>query len=60
VCHVYTIAGGSRSALKVSGPHRLVPTARRQRLVDEFAAVPGHAVLVAQIEAAGVELTVYV
>ncbi|MEU2913677.1 DEAD/DEAH box helicase [Streptomyces massasporeus] len=33
-----------------------VPPARRQRLVDEFAAVPGHAVLVAQIEAAGVGL----
>ncbi|MCY0940638.1 DEAD/DEAH box helicase [Streptomyces antarcticus] len=33
-----------------------VPPARRQRLVDEFAAVPGHAVLLAQIEAAGVGL----
>jgi SNF2 family DNA or RNA helicase len=33
-----------------------VPPARRQQLVDEFAAVPGHAVLVAQIEAAGVGL----
>ncbi|WP_405695813.1 DEAD/DEAH box helicase [Streptomyces coelicoflavus] len=30
--------------------------ARRQQLVDEFAAVPGHAVLVAQIQAAGVGL----
>ncbi|WP_442805564.1 hypothetical protein [Streptomyces sp. NBC_00385] len=43
---------GSRSALKVSGPHRQVPPARRQQLADEFAAVPGHAVLVAQIGAA--------
>lgn len=33
-----------------------VPPARRQQLVDEFSAVPGHAVLVAQIEAAGVGL----
>ncbi|MEV5984586.1 SNF2-related protein [Streptomyces sp. NPDC052051] len=33
-----------------------VPPARRQQSVDEFAAVPGHAVLVAQIEAAGVGL----
>ncbi|MFC8273336.1 DEAD/DEAH box helicase [Streptomyces sp. NPDC057271] len=33
-----------------------VPPARRQQLVDEFAAAPGHAVLVAQIEAAGVGL----
>ncbi|MFJ2762257.1 DEAD/DEAH box helicase [Streptomyces prasinus] len=33
-----------------------VPPARRQQWVDEFAAAPGHAVLVAQIEAAGVGL----
>jgi len=33
-----------------------VPAARRQRLVDEFAAAPGHAVLLAQIEAGGVGL----
>ncbi|MFD9477956.1 DEAD/DEAH box helicase [Streptomyces nojiriensis] len=33
-----------------------VPPARRQQVVDEFAAAPGHAVLVAQIEAAGVGL----
>ncbi|MDV9191055.1 DEAD/DEAH box helicase [Streptomyces sp. SR27] len=33
-----------------------VPPARRQQLVDEFAAEPGHAVLVAQIESAGVGL----
>ncbi|MFE7269428.1 DEAD/DEAH box helicase [Streptomyces sp. NPDC057623] len=33
-----------------------VPPARRQRLVDDFAAVAGHAVLLAQIEAGGVGL----
>lgn len=33
-----------------------VPPARRQQLVDEFAAVSGHAVLLAQIEAGGVGL----
>ncbi|TXS53274.1 DEAD/DEAH box helicase [Streptomyces sp. uw30] len=33
-----------------------VPPARRQQLVDEFAAAPGHAVLLAQIEAGGVGL----
>ncbi|MFJ8016479.1 DEAD/DEAH box helicase [Streptomyces sp. NPDC096339] len=33
-----------------------VPPAGRQRLVDEFAAVSGHAVLLAQIEAGGVGL----
>ncbi|MGP4049431.1 DEAD/DEAH box helicase [Streptomyces sp. 2A115] len=33
-----------------------VPAARRQRLVDEFAAAPGHAVLLCQIEAGGVGL----
>ncbi|MFD0317077.1 DEAD/DEAH box helicase [Streptomyces flavalbus] len=33
-----------------------LPPARRQRLVDDFAAVSGHAVLVAQIESAGVGL----
>ena len=33
-----------------------VPPARRQRLVDDFAAAPGHAVLLAQIEAGGVGL----
>lgn len=33
-----------------------VPPVRRQQLVDGFAAAPGHAVLVAQIEAAGVGL----
>ncbi|MFJ8492325.1 DEAD/DEAH box helicase [Streptomyces sp. NPDC094038] len=33
-----------------------VPAARRQRLVDDFAAAPGAAVLLAQIQAAGVGL----
>ncbi|MER5937737.1 DEAD/DEAH box helicase [Streptomyces sp. NPDC001928] len=33
-----------------------VPPTRRQQLVDEFAAAPGHAVLLAQIEAGGVGL----
>ncbi|MFE1413889.1 DEAD/DEAH box helicase [Streptomyces sp. NPDC058746] len=33
-----------------------VPPARRQQLVDEFAAVSGHAVMLAQIEAGGVGL----
>ncbi|MFC9267763.1 DEAD/DEAH box helicase [Streptomyces zhihengii] len=47
----------SESGGRVFGPlSGSVPPARRQRLVDEFAAVPGHAVLVAQIEAAGVGL----
>ncbi|GAB2443368.1 DEAD/DEAH box helicase [Streptomyces incanus] len=45
--------GGGQVFGPVSGS---VPPARRQYLVDEFAAVPGHAVLVAQIEAAGVGL----
>ncbi|MGW0827988.1 DEAD/DEAH box helicase [Streptomyces sp. NPDC002845] len=33
-----------------------VPPVRRQQLVDDFAAAPGHAVLLAQIEAGGVGL----
>ncbi|MGW6955377.1 DEAD/DEAH box helicase [Streptomyces chartreusis] len=33
-----------------------VPPARRQQLVDDFAEAPGHAVLLAQIEAGGVGL----
>ncbi|WP_151479300.1 DEAD/DEAH box helicase [Streptomyces albicerus] len=33
-----------------------VPAARRQQLVDEFTAAPGHAVLLCQIEAGGVGL----
>ncbi|MFJ6048034.1 DEAD/DEAH box helicase [Streptomyces sp. NPDC092307] len=43
--------GGGRVFGPLSGS---VPPARRQQVVDEFAAAPGHAVLVAQIEAAGV------
>ena len=48
-----------------SGPNRRqvfgpltgsLPPARRQQLVDEFTASPGHAVLLAQIEAGGVGL----
>ncbi|MFE2169307.1 DEAD/DEAH box helicase [Streptomyces sp. NPDC059447] len=35
-----------------------LPPARRQQLVDEFAAVSGHAVLLAQIEAGGVGLNI--
>ncbi|MFG2945189.1 DEAD/DEAH box helicase [Streptomyces adustus] len=45
--------GGAQVFGPISGS---VPPARRQQLVDEFAAVPGPAVLVAQIEAAGVGL----
>lgn len=46
------LAGG-----RVLGPiSGSVPAARRQRLVDEFTAEPGHAVLLAQIEAGGVGL----
>ncbi|MEU3251889.1 SNF2-related protein [Streptomyces sp. NPDC006997] len=46
-----------RSNGQVFGPiSGSVPPVRRQRLVDEFAAVAGHAVLVAQIESAGVGL----
>ncbi|WP_327737182.1 SNF2-related protein [Streptomyces nojiriensis] len=45
--------GGGRVFGPLSGS---VPPARRQQVVDEFAAAPGHAVLVAQIEAAGVGL----
>jgi SNF2 family DNA or RNA helicase len=33
-----------------------VPAVRRQRLVDDFTAAPGHAVLLCQIEAAGIGL----
>lgn len=45
--------GGGQVFGPISGS---VPPVRRQQLVDEFAAVPGHAVLVAQIQAAGVGL----
>ncbi|WP_328343021.1 DEAD/DEAH box helicase [Streptomyces violaceus] len=50
-------AARSKGGGQVYGPiSGSVPPARRQQLVDQFAAVPGHAVLVAQIEAAGVGL----
>ncbi|MEU5366919.1 DEAD/DEAH box helicase [Streptomyces sp. NPDC005925] len=58
-----------RGALDDAGPGRAargravygpitgsVPPARRQRLVDEFSAAGGHAVLLAQIEAGGIGL----
>lgn len=45
--------GGGQVFGPISGS---MPPARRQQLVDEFAAAPGHAVLVAQIQAAGVGL----
>lgn len=49
------VRSGSRG--RVFGPIAgSVPPARRQQLVDDFGAVPGHAVLLAQIEAAGVGL----
>lgn len=42
---------------RVFGPiSGAVPAARRQRLVDDFTAAPGHAVLLCQIEAGGVGL----
>lgn len=44
---------GERVLGPVSGS---VPAARRQRLVDDFTAVDGHAVLLSQIEAGGVGL----
>ncbi|MEU7022723.1 DEAD/DEAH box helicase [Streptomyces sp. NPDC046203] len=48
------LAGGGAT---VCGPlDGSVPAARRQGIVDEFAAVPGPAVLLAQIQAAGVGL----
>ncbi|WP_432174157.1 DEAD/DEAH box helicase [Streptomyces sp. Tue6028] len=46
-------ADGGRVFGPVTGS---VPAARRQRLVDEFAATDGHAVLLCQIEAGGVGL----
>ncbi|MFF4351686.1 SNF2-related protein [Streptomyces sp. NPDC001530] len=53
------LGGPARRALSkgVFGPiSGDVPAARRQRLVDEFAAADGHAVLLCQIEAGGVGL----
>ncbi|MET9965668.1 DEAD/DEAH box helicase [Streptomyces sp. NPDC006356] len=50
-------AGTSAAHGRVFGPiSGSVPPARRQQLVDDFAAAPGHAVLLAQIEAGGVGL----
>ena len=49
--------GGGRLNGRVFGPiSGSVPPARRQQLVDDFAAAPGHAVLLSQIEAGGVGL----
>ncbi|MFF2513647.1 DEAD/DEAH box helicase [Streptomyces sp. NPDC058086] len=49
--------GQRARARAVFGPvSGAVPAARRQRLVDEFTAAPGHAVLLCQIEAAGIGL----
>ncbi|WP_405588456.1 DEAD/DEAH box helicase [Streptomyces sp. NBC_01092] len=58
------VLGVTQSALAAKSNERQVfgpisgsvPPARRQQLVDEFAAAPGHAVLLAQIEAGGVGL----
>ncbi|MFF7166079.1 DEAD/DEAH box helicase [Streptomyces sp. NPDC008086] len=50
-------AGRASAHGRVFGPiSGSVPPARRQQLVDDFAAAPGHAVLLAQIEAGGVGL----
>ncbi|MYW64405.1 ATP-dependent helicase [Streptomyces sp. SID8379] len=47
----------SASGGQVFGPlSGSTPPARRQQLVDEYTAAPGHAVMLAQIEAAGVGL----
>ncbi|MGW6738016.1 DEAD/DEAH box helicase [Streptomyces sp. NPDC055013] len=49
--------GRGRLNGRVFGPiSGSVPPARRQQLVDDFAAAPGHAVLLSQIEAGGVGL----
>ncbi len=53
------VLGTVRAALgsEAFGPlSGAVPPTRRQRLVDEFGAAPGHAVLLAQIEAGGIGL----
>ncbi|GAA3564215.1 DEAD/DEAH box helicase [Streptomyces osmaniensis] len=48
---------GTGKTARLFGPiSGSVPPARRQQLVDDFAAAPGHAVLLAQIEAGGVGL----
>jgi SNF2 family DNA or RNA helicase len=53
------VLGAAQQALgkAVFGPVAgAVPAARRQRLVDDFTAAPGHAVLLCQIEAGGIGL----
>lgn len=60
------LADGTAPAAETADTHKTarvfgpisgsVPPARRQQLVDDFAAAPGHAVLLAQIEAGGVGL----
>ncbi|WP_188266661.1 MULTISPECIES: DEAD/DEAH box helicase [unclassified Streptomyces] len=49
--------GGPGGGTRVFGPlSGAVPATRRQQLVDEFTAAPGPAVLLAQIQAAGIGL----
>ncbi|MEV5999085.1 DEAD/DEAH box helicase [Streptomyces griseomycini] len=51
------LAAGPADGAPVFGPLTgSVPAGRRQRIVDDFAAVPGPAVLLAQIQVAGVGL----
>ena len=51
------LAAGAFDGTAVLGPLTGgVPAGRRQQIVDEFAAVPGPAVLLAQIQAAGIGL----
>jgi hypothetical protein len=55
------VLGAVKNALDEASPVHgpltgSVPPAQRQALVDEFTAAPGHAVLLAQIEAGGVGL----
>ena len=54
---VHSALGGTREGAPLHGPLTgAVPADGRQRLVDEFTAAPGHAVLVAQIQAGGIGL----
>ncbi|WP_433893887.1 DEAD/DEAH box helicase [Streptomyces sp. CA-111067] len=54
---VHGALGGSREGAALHGPLTgAVPADGRQQLVDEFSAAPGHAVLVAQIQAGGIGL----
>ncbi|MFI0963192.1 DEAD/DEAH box helicase [Streptomyces sp. NPDC021080] len=51
------LAAGTADRTPLFGPLTgSVPAGRRQRIVDEFAGVPGPAVLLAQIQAAGIGL----